>query len=166
MNIDFVNETERDLGFDLEKTALEVVNSCADIADLPYEALVQITLDDSEHIREINKIHRNIDDTTDVLSFPMVSYESPGDFDEEKLISQDAFEPDSGELLLGDIVLNIDRVISQAEEYGHSVRREFGFLIAHSMFHLMGYDHVDEAGMAQMERLQEEALAKIGLTRN
>lgn len=165
MSIDFVNETGKRLDFDMEKAALEVVGSAAWIADVPYEVSVDIILTDSERVKSINKEHRGIDDTTDVLSFPMISYDEPAVFDEEKLIAQDAFDPDAGELMLGDIVLNIDRVISQADEYGHGVKREFCFLIAHSMFHLLGYDHMEDKERIEMERLQEEALDRLGITR-
>ena len=74
-------------------------------------------------------------------------------------------EPDSGELMLGDIVISADKVISQAEEYGHSRKREYAFLIAHSMLHLMGFDHMTEEDAKEMERLQEEILSQLHISR-
>ena len=77
----------------------------------------------------------------------------------------DCFDPDSGELILGDIILSAERVLAQAQEYGHSVLREFAFLTAHSMFHLCGYDHMEEQDAAAMEQKQEEVLTRMGITR-
>lgn len=76
-----------------------------------------------------------------------------------------AFDPESGELVLGDIVISKERVIAQAEEYGHSIRREYAFLIAHSMLHLMGYDHMEEEERAVMEQKQRDILEQLGITR-
>ena len=89
----------------------------------------------------------------------MLEYETPGDLNgiEE---SADAFNPETGELMLGDIVISKDRVISQAEEYGHSVRREYAFLIAHSMLHLLGYDHMEETERKLMEDRQRGIMAE------
>ena len=94
----------------------------------------------------------------------MIEYETPGDLSgiEE---SADAFDPETGELMLGDIVISKDRVIAQAEEYGHSVRREYAFLIAHSMLHLLGYDHMDEEERKVMEDRQREIMEKAGIPR-
>ena len=77
----------------------------------------------------------------------------------------DCFEPESGELLLGDIIISAPKVIEQAEKYGHSIRREFAFLIAHSMLHLCGYDHMEENEARIMEQKQEQVLEKLGITR-
>ena len=131
------------LPFDVKETAELIVETVLDCEECPYEAEVNLLLTDDEAIREMNREHRHIDRATDVLSFPMLEYETPGDLSgiEE---SADAFDPETGELMLGDIVISKDRVIAQAEEYGHSVRREYAFLIAHSMLHLLGYDHMEE----------------------
>ena len=83
----------------------------------------------------------------------------------EEDVFQDCFEPDSGELMLGDIVISADKVLEQAGEYGHSVKREYAFLITHSMLHLMGYDHMTEEEAKEMERLQEEILALLHISR-
>ena len=119
---------------------------------------------DNDEIHEINNRQRNIDRPTDVLSFPMLEYDKPGDFDkfENDLY---AFDPDTGELTLGDIVISYDKVISQAEEYNHSVKREFAFLVAHSMLHLFGYDHIDDNERMEMEQKQKEILNNLGITR-
>ncbi len=114
----------------------------------------------------MNRQFRGIDEPTDVLSFPLQEYPSPGDFSRIDEDGWDSFDPDSGELLLGDIVINADRVISQAAEYGHSQMREFAFLIAHSILHLCGYDHMEEEERSQMEEHQRRILDALGITRS
>jgi probable rRNA maturation factor len=81
-------------------------------------------------------------------------------------MTEDYFDLESGELCLGDIVISIDKVYEQAQEYGHSLKREYAFLIAHSMLHLLGYDHMAQEEAAIMERKQEEILTRLGITRN
>ena len=113
----------------------------------------------------MNLEFRQIDRPTDVLSFPMAEYDAPADFsciDEE---SDDLFDPESGELMLGDIVISKDRVLSQAEQYGHSPKREYAFLIAHSMLHLFGYDHMEEGERAVMEEKQREIMKIVNIPR-
>ena len=107
-----------------------------------------------------------MDSETDVLSFPNVDFAGEGEFDMDPHREADYFDPDTGELVLGDIMISVDRVLSQAEAYGHSVRREFAFLVAHSMLHLCGYDHMEEAEREIMEARQEEILAELGITRD
>ncbi len=152
------------LPFDVKETAELIVKTALDCEECPYEAEVNLLLTDDEAIHEMNREHRHIDRPTDVLSFPMIEYEIPGDLSgiEE---SADAFDPGTGELMLGDIVISVDRVIAQAEEYGHSVRREYAFLIAHSMLHLLGYDHMDEEERKVMEDRQREIMEKAGIPR-
>ena len=113
----------------------------------------------------MNLEQRGIDRPTDVLSFPMIEYDAPGDFsviDEE---TGDAFNPETGELMLGDIVISKEKVLSQAEEYGHSPKREYAFLIAHSMLHLFGYDHMEEEERAEMEAHQRAIMEKVWIPR-
>lgn len=164
MTLDFEQEYGKDLGLDYEELALKVANAALDYEKCPYEAEIGLTLVDDNAIREINCRFRQTDRPTDVLSFPLVDYETPGEFDflEEK---DDCFNPESGELMLGDIIISLDRVEAQAKEYGHGVKREYAFLIAHSMLHLMGYDHMEEAEAAVMEKKQEAVLQSLGITR-
>lgn len=166
MTIDFENEYQKDLGIDCQGLAEEVISCALDYMNCPYEAMVSLLITDNEEIYQMNLEHRQIDRPTDVLSFPMVDFETAGEFDFlEEDEFQDCFEPDSGELMLGDIVISADKVLEQAEEYGHSVKREYAFLITHSMLHLMGYDHMTEDEAKEMERLQEEILAQLHITR-
>ena len=133
--------------------------------DCPYEATVSLLITDNEEIRRINSEQRGIDSATDVLSFPMTQYEIPGDFDFLEEEGVDCFDPESGELMLGDIVISADKVLEQADKYGHSIKREYAFLITHSILHLIGYDHMTPEDAAQMETLQDEILTKMNITR-
>ena len=149
---------------DCEELLKKVVEASLDYEGCPYETEVNILFTNDQLIREINKKFRNIDVSTDVLSFPMIDYKEPGDFGHEDLFD-DCFHPDTGELLLGDIVISIPRAECQATEYGHSYIRELAFLTAHSMFHLMGYDHMTESDAVIMEEKQRAVLDKLGITR-
>lgn len=164
MSLYLEEEGEIRLPFDIKETAEQVIEAALDYEGCPYEAEVSLLLTTNEEIREMNRDHRGIDAPTDVLSFPMLEYEKPGDFDglEEQ---PDAFHPDTGELMLGDIVISKDKVISQAEAYGHSQKREYAFLIAHSMLHLFGYDHMVEDERIVMEQKQREIMEKIQILR-
>ena len=120
---------------------------------------------DNDGIHEINKMYRQIDRPTDVLSFPMLSYEAAGDFSKLEDDYDDNFNPDTGEIMLGDIVISVDKVLEQAESYGHTPRREYAFLIVHSMLHLFGYDHMTPEEAAQMEAKQRQILEEMNITR-
>ena len=163
----FFLEEEVNVSFEFDYKALaeKIVEYCLDYANFPYEAEVNLTLTNNEGIHAINKEFRQIDRPTDVLSFPMLDYEIPGDFrfldDEES----DDFNPDTGEALLGDIVISIEKVYEQAENYGHSVEREYAFLITHSMLHLFGYDHMEEEEAKIMEEKQKEILEQMNILR-
>lgn len=165
MTVDFENESSKDLGIDLYETALEVISYTLDYMECPYEAQVNLLITGNEEIHEMNLEHRQIDRPTDVLSFPSADFEVPGDFEFLEEGNDWCFEPDSGELMLGDIVISADKVLEQAEEYGHSVKREYAFLITHSMLHLMGYDHMTEEDAREMEQLQREILDQLHITR-
>ena len=164
VNIEYESETR--LAFDYEAIIRRVIEAALDFEDCPYETEVNVILTDNAEIALINKDYRNIDAPTDVLSFPMVDYETPGDFSIlEEMTAEDYFEPESGELILGDIILSVDKIIEQAQAYGHSQERELGFLTAHSMLHLFGYDHMEEAERLVMEEKQRGIMALTGLKR-
>lgn len=168
MSVIIEKETEFTVDFDLEKFVCQIADRCLEYEKCPYEAWVSVTFTDNEGIREINKEHRNIDNATDVLSFPMIEYEKAGDFsflERDEAMLCEYFEPDTGELMLGDIVISVERAEEQAQEYGHSLKREIGFLVAHSMFHLLGYDHMETEERENMEKRQREVLDSLGITR-
>ncbi len=159
-------EEEGDLKLDLpcEALARTVIEAALDYEECPYEAEVNLLLTTNDEIQKMNMEFREIDRATDVLSFPMVDYETPGDFAFlEK--ADEYFHPESGELMLGDIVISKEKVISQAEEYGHSEKREYAFLIAHSMLHLMGYDHMEDEERICMEAKQKDILNRLNIIR-
>lgn len=157
-------EIDVKLDFDFEKVYRDVVNTVINYFDCPYDCEVSLLLVDNDSIRDINLNTRGIDHATDVLSFPNLEYELPGDF---SLVDEmdDLFEPDTGELILGDIVLSVEKVIEQAEEYGHSVLREYAFLICHSMLHLCGFDHIDEEDRLVMEEKQKDIMSILNILR-
>ena len=154
-----------DFSFDYAALAEKVVDFCLTHVGFPYEAEVNLTLTDNDGIWAINKEHRQIDRPTDVLSFPMLSYETPGDFSFLEAENEDDFNPDTGEALLGDIVISVDKVKEQAAAYGHSEEREFAFLITHSMLHLFGYDHIEPEDAKVMEEKQRQILEELQILR-
>ena len=164
MTLLFEEEGDLTLPINCGELAKEVMEASLDYENCPYEASVNLLLTMNEEIREMNRNFRETDRATDVLSFPMIEYPAPGTF--SFLEEEDcAFDPETGELLLGDIVISKEKVIAQAEEYGHSIRREFAFLVAHSMLHLMGYDHMEEEERAVMEEKQREILELLAISR-
>ncbi len=114
---------------------------------------VSVTLTDDEQIHKLNREHRNVDKSTDVLSFPQ--------YEADEL---DCFTPDE-DIVLGDIVISLEHARKQAEEYGHSYVRELAFLCVHSVLHLLGYDHIEKSDEEVMLGLQKEILNEIGITR-
>ncbi len=165
MSLFIEEEGEIRLPFDIKETAESVVSAALEVEQCPYEAEVNLLLTTDEEIHRMNLEFRQIDRPTDVLSFPMIEYGRPGDFsgiDEER---DDIFNPESGELLLGDIVISKNKVLSQAEQYGHEPKREYAFLIAHSMLHLFGYDHMEEEERHIMEERQRIIMQKVNILR-
>ena len=167
MTYDIEYEAKLKLDIPYEEIITKVIDQAIEQEDCPYEAEVSVTLTDNKGIREINREFRQIDAETDVLSFPMVQYPSPSDFDilEDDSLICEYFNPETGELLLGDIIISVEKVIEQAEKYGHTVTRELAFLVAHSMLHLFGYDHMEEQERLLMEGRQRMILDELGITR-
>lgn len=157
-------ENEQDkvsIGEDINKLIEDVIRLCMEAEKLEQDYEVSVIIVDDEEIRAINKEHRDIDKATDVLSFPMV------EFVNGELISDEGdYDMDSEELMLGDIIISAETAGRQAEEYGHSFEREMAFLTAHSCFHLLGYDHMEETEEKVMMGKQESILVKMGLTRS
>lgn len=166
MTIQIEHEVENSFDFDTDMLIEKVINASLDYEQCPYEVEVSVILTDNSTIQEINREHRQIDAPTDVLSFPMVNYEIPSDFERLEEEQDDCFHPDTGELMLGDIIISVDKVKSQAKEFGHSEKRELGFLVAHSMLHLCGYDHIEEDEREIMEQKQREIMELVDLKRD
>ena len=165
MSFCFEEECRVDFDFPYEALAEQVIDFCLEYEGFPYAAEVNLTLTDNEGIHAINREYRRIDRPTDVLSFPMLSYSAPGDFSFLDRECEDDFNPDTGEAILGDIIISVDKVKEQAASYGHSEKREFAFLIVHSMLHLFGYDHETEQEREAMEERQRNILDDLGITR-
>ena len=163
INIDF--ETELKLDLPVEEIITNVIEESVDYVECPYDFEVNVLLTDNEGIHQINLDMRQIDNPTDVLSFPMCDFETPGDFELLEETPEAYFNPDTGELMLGDIVISVEKVIEQAEKYGHSETRELAFLVAHSMLHLSGYDHMEDEERVEMEAMQSVILERRGYRR-
>lgn len=155
MTILIDNRTEEAFSLELSQTIEKII-----IDSLAYEGFeipceVSVSIVDNEEIHQINRQFRDIDRATDVLSFPLLTYEEGEipDLNEKE------------ELLLGDIIISLERAREQAEEYGHSLKREIAFLTAHSMLHLLGYDHMEEEEEKEMFAKQREILNKAGIPR-
>jgi probable rRNA maturation factor len=151
--------------FDAEEVAQQVCEAVLASEECPYDAGVYLMVTDEEEVHRMNLDYRGIDRTTDVLSFPAVPFEAESDFSAVEENEMDYIDPDTGFLQLGDIVINASRVWEQAREYGHSPRREFAFLVAHSMLHLFGFDHMEEDERLIMEEKQREIMDLTGLKR-
>ncbi len=163
LNIEY--ETDIKLSFDYESIIAKVVEKSLDREKCPYEVELNVILTDNQEIKEINNNYRSIDAPTDVLSFPMIDYETPSDFSGLEEEEDNYFNPETGELLLGDIIISVEKVIVQAEQYGHSAERELAFLTAHSMMHLFGYDHMEEEERIIMEEKHRNVLDELHIYR-
>ena len=164
MSVNIENEYEREIELPYEEIIKNVVEEALDFEGCPFECEVNVLLTNDDEIEKMNEEFRDIGRSTDVLSFPMIEYSSPADFEgfEDEI---ELFDPDTDELLLGDIVISMDHVYAQAEEYGHAPKRELAFLTAHSMLHLMDYPHMQDGEREVMENKQEEILKNCGYER-
>ncbi|MBR4341665.1 MAG: rRNA maturation RNase YbeY [Lachnospiraceae bacterium] len=166
MNLVVEKETEEGFDFDYEEAARFVIDKALDHLGCPYEVELNLTLTDNEGIRRINKEFRQIDKPTDVLSFPMIDYAEPNVFpDNLEDDAEDYFDLDTGELMLGDIIISVEKCKEQASAFGHSELREYSFLIVHSILHLFGYDHMEDEERVIMEEEQRKILDEAGISR-
>jgi probable rRNA maturation factor len=160
------NETEEQFEFNIEELIKSLTLKVLETESVPFkDVTLNVTFTDDESIREINRDFREIDKATDVLSFPAIDFPSAGDFSLVVEGSPDYFDPDTKELILGDIMISLERAHAQAEEYGHSFKREIAFLITHSLLHLIGYDHMTDEERTVMEGKQEAVLQALNITR-
>ncbi len=146
-----------------EQEVRELIEKCAKkvLEEIDFDAFVDVTIVDDENIRQLNAEYRNKDTVTDVLSFPM--YE----FLNGKPLEQLEKDPETGKIMLGDMILNYSKALEQAKEYSHSPARECGFLTVHSVLHLLGYDHErEEDDRILMREHEEKALRSLGLVRD
>ena len=139
-------QTKAEFTEEMDKVIRQVIDKTKEYEEVDSKLGVSVVITDNETIRELNRTYRDKDSATDVLSFPL--YDDEGYLDDEEL---------------GDIVISLERAYAQAEEYGHGIIREVAFLTAHSMLHLLGYDH--ENGETEMYEKQEEILSLLGIVR-
>lgn len=144
------------LTIDLEGIITRVTEMVFELEQLDTSSEVVIVLVDDEEIKELNREYRGVDSPTDVLSF---AYQG------DNLGEPEFEDPLGGEEALGDIIISLERAYCQAEEYGHSLARELGFLVAHGMYHLLGYDHLETEDQAEMRAKEEQILALAELSR-
>lgn len=157
INLITCNEQDKvQISQDLLEDIKKIIQSCEEEEGIYFDNEISLTFVDDEKIQALNKEHRNIDSATDVLSFPMYEKE---DLDMEKK-SDDKFVK-----LLGDIVISLEKAQAQALDYGHSFKREVCYLICHSMFHLMGYDHINEDDKSVMRAKEEKIMNKFNIIR-
>ena len=149
---------EVDKNKEYEKVIERVLTKCFEEEKLQNSKLyITVTLTTKENIKEINKEYRNIDRATDVLSFPMFEKDEL----EEKIKNNDFDHED----VLGDLVISIEKVKEQAEEYGHSFERELSYMLVHGFYHLMGYDHIKEEDKKKMRPKEEKILNDLKILR-
>lgn len=165
MTVYFEDEAGLSFGFDIEEQLDKVISFMRDYVECPYDTEVSVTMVDRLSIQEMNAQFREMDKPTDVLSFPMMEYDGPLDFEGKAFKDSVSLSPDTGELILGDIVLCSEVIKEQAAEYGHSELREFSFLVVHSMLHLFGYDHIEEEDRIKMEKEQKTIMGLLGISR-
>ena len=150
--ITFINQTDQTNWNEYESRFQEIFNKTRNVLKIDKDYEISIILVDAEEIHQINRDYRNIDRPTDVISFALKD-------------SDDEFFIDEVDLELGDIFINIEAVVNQAKEYGHSECREISFLCTHGLLHLLGYDHMNEEDEKEMFGLQEELLNEYKITR-
>ena len=153
-----IENNQEKIGFSpaMSDTVKKSVEAALSYESFEKECEIGVTLVDNQQIRELNMQYRNIDNPTDVLSFPLIDFECEVD---------DPFDYDEEYLMLGDIVISLEKVVEQAEEFGHSLERELGFLCVHSTLHLLGYDHIEDKNRELMREKEEEILTSIDLLR-
>ena len=167
IDIDYDYEEEYSLEFDFENKAKAVIVKALELHNMPYDSQLTLSVVSEETIQVLNKENRDIDKVTDVLSFPGIEFETIGDFSicDDEALYFDYFDPDTGNLILGDIVICYNRAKEQSVMYGHSLEREMLFLTAHSILHLLGYDHMEDEDRVLMEEKQKEILDLLGIYR-
>jgi probable rRNA maturation factor len=160
MELDILNHQDKvPVLTELQETMGEIVRICWQLEGRPGSPEVSVVLCDNEQIRELNKNYRGIDESTDVLSFPQ---EEMGEGEEVVLqVSSDSAEP----VLLGDVVISLEKAVEQSQAYGHGLEREVGYLLAHGLLHLLGMDHSNEEDRARMREKEEQILAQVQLSR-
>ena len=149
---------------ELEAIIEKVIQKCFEVEHInPTSLYICVTLTNPKNIREINKQYRNIDKETDVLSFPMFERNELDQMIEQN--SDSCIEEGILQDIMGDIIISIDRVEEQANEYGHGFDREFAYMLVHGFYHLRGYDHMTDDEKKEMREKEENVLSQLNITR-
>ncbi len=147
-------------------TLMQTAADCALWAEgVSRRCAVSVRLCDDEAIHQINRTFRQVDRATDVLSFPLVTYPSGVTAGRADRLLRQAYDDDVDACMLGDLVLSVPHIYRQAEEYGHSPRREAAYLLVHGLCHLMGYDHMEDEERKEMRAMEEKILSAVGMSR-
>ena len=165
MKLFIENSIEAKFDFDYEEVANKVCLEVLKQEKCPFDCEINISITDNETIKGINNETRGIDRATDVLSFPNLEYEFPSDFNFSDIELSFCKDPETDLVIFGDIVLSFEKILEQSKEYGHSIVREYAFLIAHSMLHLCGYDHMIEEDATLMEARQKAIMDSVNIRR-
>lgn len=162
------NETSYVINESLKKKLEQIIKAVTDSEKFDYPFEVNLLITDNEGIKEYNTNYRKIEKETDVISFPNLDFEKAACYDalESEYAQINYYNLDTEEVVLGDIIISHEKVTSQAKEYGHSESRELCFLIAHSMLHLLGYDHMEKEEAIVMESKQKAILDNLGFTKD
>lgn len=167
MSIDIIYDykklNEIDLDFSISKLTKELLSQTCSMHRLNFDFLVSVLICSNYRIKNINKKFRNIDKATDVLSFPNIIFKNKA-----KIVKKDIanYIYNGTKLIyLGDIIISMDKCISQSKKYGHSIKREFSFLFVHSLLHLLGYDHMNKVEEKEMFDMQNKILTSVGINR-
>ena len=155
--VEFYNEVQEQ--FQLEEMLTGFVKDCLATVNPAFPVLVTVTVTDNETIRQVNREQRNIDKPTDVLSFPMLFFKEP-EVLEQPLTEWD-YDPETKQVVLGDILISAEKVKAQATEYGHTFEKELCYLTLHGILHLFGYDHMVDADKKVMRSREKEILAAV-----
>lgn len=165
MIVNIENLIDAKFDFDYVEIAKAVCSTVLKQENCPFDCEINITITDNSEIQEINNNTRNINKPTDVLSFPNLFFDKPALFEINEEELSDYLNPENDLIMLGDIILSYDKIIEQSEEYGHSVLREYAFLIAHSMLHLSGFDHMEDDEAKIMEEHQKLVMNTLQIGR-
>lgn len=150
--------------FDWKGTADIVLEEILNTFNCPFECEVYLSITDDKQIHQINLEQRDMDRATDVLSFPMIDWKDIADFEWAEAYGYH-FNPESGELMLGDVIISYETLQKQASEYNHTIKREFAFLFVHSLLHLLGFDHMEDDERVVMEDKQKEIMLNLKIHR-
>lgn len=154
--------------FDYKKTSKQIAKKVFETECLSYDFSFNLSVVDKAMIKKINKEQRNINRITDVLSFPNISFKKPSDFSlyiKDGVYDISILDMTTKTIFLGDVVMCYDKVLSQSIMYNHSIKREFSFLLVHSLLHLLGYDHMNIKDERKMCKKQDDILISLNILR-